>query len=514
MTNSGSTSVAIQSINISSSSWSQTNDCGTVLAAQSICTITVQSTDSTLGTFTGTLIVVDDDTNDVQVVQLNTDNETLAGTIDYGSWPIGSTAPNPPSINITGGVRDPQTNANVLTGNFTGQNPGDFIAYDETKGKLPFPSFSCSIASHQDCWLYVLFTPSAVGTRSSLFVTNIGTYLLTGTGLPNGPHFSFEAPSYDFGSASPGTPDSLQIKLISDGDAPVTLLPPVIGGPNASDFTVTSPCGKTVLNPVTSASVTWKGIYVQQGGYRDYCFLTVTFNPSSTGPSTATLTVADSVGLSQTVTLVGNVTSNPPPVANPTSLSFPNVQVGQSSSIYVTVTSPNLAAVSAQILGSPDYSVRQPTTCAQGATSCSFNVVFTPTSTGTITGTLSLSGQGSLTPTLVPLTGTGIQPAISLSSTNLSFGTRSVGTTSIPQTVTLTNTGTAPLHISNVSLTTANSSEFIVSQSCPSLVATGQTCTLSVSFAPQVFGTRTGTLQIFSDALTSPDTIQLSGVAQ
>lgn len=517
VTNSGSTPVVIQSINTSSSAWSQTNACGTVLQPQSICTINVQSTNSTLGTFSGTLTLVDDDTNDAQVVQLNTDNETLAGTLDYGSWPIGSTAPSPPSINITGGVLDPQTNANVLTGNLTGPNPGDFSVYDWTKGKLPSPSFSCSIASHQDCALYVLFTPSAVGTQSSLFVTNIGTYLLTGTGLPHGPHFSFESPSYDFGSASPGTPDPLQIKLISDGDAQVTLLSPVIGGTNAGDFSVTSPCGRNVLNPVVSAYVSQQHgtyIYTQGGGNRDSCLLTVTFTPSSTGPSTATLTVSDSVGLSQTITLVGNVTSNPPPVANPTSLSFGSVQLGQTNPLFMTVTSANQAAVTATILGSSDYSVHPPTTCAESATSCSFFIYFTPTSTGTITGTLSLSGQGSLTPTLVPLTGTGIQSAVSLSSTSLSFGTHNIGTTSIAQTVTLMNTGTAPLHISNVVITTATSGEFVASQSCPSAVAVGQSCALSVKFAPQVSGTRTGTLQIFSDAPSSPDTIQLSGVAQ
>lgn len=78
MTNSGSTPVVIQSINVSSPSWSQTNDCGTVLAAQSVCTINAQSTNSTPGTFTGTLRVVDDDTNDLQVIQLYTDNSIQA----------------------------------------------------------------------------------------------------------------------------------------------------------------------------------------------------------------------------------------------------------------------------------------------------------------------------------------------------------------------------------------------------------------------------------------------------
>ena len=80
MSNYGLTPVIIQSINVSSSYWSQTDDCGSVLQAQSVCTITVQSTNSTPGTFSGILTVVDDDTNDVQVVQLNTEGNGGGGT--------------------------------------------------------------------------------------------------------------------------------------------------------------------------------------------------------------------------------------------------------------------------------------------------------------------------------------------------------------------------------------------------------------------------------------------------
>jgi hypothetical protein len=517
MTNSGLTPVAIQNFNISSSNWSQTNDCGTVLQAQSICTINIQSTNSALGTFTGTLTVADDDTNDAQVVQLNTDNETLAGTIDYGSWPIGTTAPDPLSPFVHGEVLDPQINSLVFTGSFIGSTPGDFTPYGYLTGRLqtPFTCYSDPVANSDGCYLYLLFTPSDVGTRSSLLVTNDGTYLLTGTGLPHGPHFFFESPTYNFGSTAPGTSAPLTIKLMSDGDAAATLLPPVISGPNASDFTVTSACGNNTLQPVGSASVTQHagfGAYTQTGGDRPYCTITLAFNPSSTQSSTATLTQTASAGFSQTVTLVGNSSSNPPPTANPTSLSFGNVQRGTSTTQIVTVTSPNQAAVTAQIIGSSDYSVR-PATCAQGATNCTFNIDFAPTSAGAITGTLSLSSPGSLTNTSVPLTGTGIMPIVSLSSRSLIFSLRSIGTTSLPQMITLTNTGTAPLHISNVAVTTANPGEFIAS-GCPGVVTAGQTCTLSVSFSPQVTGTRTGILQIFSDALTSPDTIQLSGIAQ
>jgi trimeric autotransporter adhesin len=510
MTNSGLTPVAIQSINISPSNWSQTNDCGTVLQAQSICTMNVQSTNSALGTLSGTLTIVDDDTNDAQVVQLNTDNETLAGTIDFGSWAIGNSG----TSRLSGGV--PQNGNDVLTGSISGSNPGDFSFADDWQGQISVP-FSCQGMGHSGapCNLYLFFTPTTAGTRSALLTTNIGTYLLTGTGLKHGPYFSFDSSNYDFGSTTPGSQTPLSLVITSYGDAPVTLLPPVIGGTNASNFAVISTC--TVIPAATSGSLQTigGGIYTQTAGARSTCTLNVTFTPSADGPRSATLTETDSVGLQQTVTLTGSGASSSPPTANPTSLSFGNVQAGMTASQSITVTSANQAAITAQISGSNNYTV-QPSSCAQGTLTCTFTVTFSPTASGTINGVLTLSSQGALTTTSVPLTGSGIASAVSLSPTTLSFPARNIGTTSLAQTVTLTNTGSAPLHISNVSLTTANLGEFFSTGTCSAsaVIATGQTCTLSVSFAPQTTGTKTGLLQIFSDALTSPDTIQLSGVAQ
>ncbi len=130
MTNTGLTPVTIQSINISPN-WSQTNNCGTVLQAQSICTINVQSTSSTLGTFSGTMTVVDDDTSDAQVVAIEY-GQRNAGRHDR-LWILAYrllTGPNPPSLFIKEDCSIPKLNSNLLTGNFTGPNPGDFTADD------------------------------------------------------------------------------------------------------------------------------------------------------------------------------------------------------------------------------------------------------------------------------------------------------------------------------------------------------------------------------------------------
>jgi ASPM-SPD-2-Hydin domain-containing protein len=77
---------------------------------------------------------------------------------------------------------------------------------------------------------------------------------------------------------------------------------------------------------------------------------------------------------------------------------------------------------------------------------CTIQVTFTPTSSGIQTGTLTVNDDASNSPQTIPLTGnqTGTA-AVTLSPTSLAFAVQNNGTTSAPQTLTITNSGTAPL---------------------------------------------------------------------
>jgi hypothetical protein len=79
------------------------------------------------------------------------------------------------------------------------------------------------------------------------------------------------------------------------------------------------------------------------------------------------------------------------------------------------------------------------------------------------------------------------------------------------QTVTLTNSGTLDVEISDISIAGAGFSVSGVSQG--QVLAPGQTATLDLSFAPAVTGRVTGGLTIASNASNSPATIALSGEA-
>jgi hypothetical protein len=95
-----------------------------------------------------------------------------------------------------------------------------------------------------------------------------------------------------------------------------------------------------------------------------------------------------------------------------------------------------------------------------------------------------------------------------LSTTTLTFASQTVGTTSPPKPVTLSNTGTASLKITSI----ATSGDFHVSSStCGSSLAAGANCTISVTFTPKAIGTRSGTLKIKDINTTSPQSVQLTG---
>lgn len=176
------------------------------------------------------------------------------------------------------------------------------------------------------------------------------------------------------------------------------------------------------------------------------------------------------------------------PVASvsPSPFDFGNQVVGQTSAAQVFTVqntgNADLNMASASVSG--DFAISSDecsgTSVAPGGT-CTISVTFTPTQTGSLTGALTISDNAADSPQQVSLSGTGTQPALSLSTSSLAFGDQAVGTTSTAQTVTITNTGTSDLHVSTVSTSGANAGDFSASPSGCGDVAAGATCNISRS---------------------------------
>jgi hypothetical protein len=104
-------------------------------------------------------------------------------------------------------------------------------------------------------------------------------------------------------------------------------------------------------------------------------------------------------------------------------------------------------------------------------------------------------------------------PALSLSPASLSFAAQDTGTTSAPQTITATNTGSASLFFNNVAIGGANPLDFTLTddQCIGVTLAVGGSCTVTVTFSPTNTGTRTATVTYTDNAPDSPQVVTLTG---
>jgi len=102
-------------------------------------------------------------------------------------------------------------------------------------------------------------------------------------------------------------------------------------------------------------------------------------------------------------------------------------------------------------------------------------------------------------------------PAVTLAPTSLTFTAQAIGTTSAPQSLTVTNTGNASLFINSAAV--PNTLDFTeVSDGCSGLtLAPGTSCSVSITFSPTLAGTRSAAFTLRDNAANSPQTAPLTG---
>ena len=90
-----------------------------------------------------------------------------------------------------------------------------------------------------------------------------------------------------------------------------------------------------------------------------------------------------------------------------------------------------------------------------------------------------------------------------------------MGGTPLSETYTITNSGTAPLTLGQVSISGTNASDFTVTSQPASSVAAGGSTTFTIQFAPTAVGTSNATVSFTENdtSTTSPFTFAISGVA-
>lgn len=154
--------------------------------------------------------------------------------------------------------------------------------------------------------------------------------------------------------------------------------------------------------------------------------------------------------------------------------------------------------------------------------SCTILVIFAPNGIGPSLATLNVLDSALGNPQRYGLSGMGVSPppltpAVTLNPAgtfNLA-GTTTQETAGAPQNLTVSNTGTGPLHITAIGLSGLNAGDFSVTgfNCLGTVVAAGTSCTISATFAPLASGIRTTTLTITDDAANSPQRVTINGTS-
>jgi uncharacterized repeat protein (TIGR01451 family) len=281
--------------------------------------------------------------------------------------------------------------------------------------------------------------------------------------------------------------------------------PLTLSGQNAGDFSnlISTTCGQNTASGLLD---------VPAGGF---CTIGITFTPAATGDRSASLVLTNSsVEGTQTLSLTG-AGINPAVSLGAASLDFGQQVVGTTSQ-PMTITVANTgttdlivqdAAVTGDFAADATGCTALPVPPGQ---TCAISVTFSPTATGTRSGTLSITSNAASSPDTATLTGTGVAPVLAVTASSLDFGTVPIGTLSSPQNVTVTNAGTSGLH---VTAATASGPFAISADGCSggSAIAPGNSCQISVQFAPVSTGPASGTLSISSDGGTAAVALTGSG---
>lgn len=414
-------------------------------------------------------------TVDMGAYELSPTTITLApNSLTFGPQPLGSTSPSQ-AVTLTN-----TGNQKLL---FTMSVSANFAETDNC---------GSSLGAGASCSINVSFSPAVTGnitgnvTLKDTASGNPHTVALAGTG--GAPVASLTPTSLIFGAQPVGTTSATQTITLSNTGNDAMAISSIT---SSGDFAETNTCGTTLA---AGAS----------------CSINVTFAPIATGRRSGAVSVTDNAsGSPHSASLTGTGTA-PSATLSPASLTFGGQLVGTTSAVQsTTLTNTGNAPLTISAISvTGDFAQTNTcgTTLAAGA-SCSINVTFTPAAVGTRSGSVTVTDNASGSPHGVSLIGTGTAPIASLSPASLTFGSQVIGTTSPTQSATLSNTGTAPLTISAITIT----GDFAETNNCGNSLAPGASCAINVSFTPAAVGSRSGTLMVSDNSNPSPQNLGLSG---
>lgn len=205
---------------------------------------------------------------------------------------------------------------------------------------------------------------------------------------------TLSAPSQTFAPQVVGSVSGTQTDTITNtGTSTVLISNILIGGTDIFDFGGSNNCGATIAAGAN-------------------CVINNLFAPTQSGPLSATITILDNtLGSPHVIALSGvGLTSGPNATLSAGSLGFPTQLVGTTSPatgiVLINYGSTALNITSIAATANFGESDNCGSSLASGA-KCTINVTFTPSASGSLAGTLSITDNASGSPQAVTLAGTG-----------------------------------------------------------------------------------------------------------
>lgn len=352
-----------------------------------------------------------------------------------------------------------------------------------------------------------IVTPAGSNVASNLANLTVGLPPATGTLTPA---------TLAFGSISVGGNSAVQSLTLTNTSSTTPLSISAITATGPFSFVAGGTCAVGVPLAVLST-----------------CLIDLRFNPVLAGPASGVATVTTSAGnLTATlggtgvVALVPNISFSPP------FIDFGGVPPATTSAVVpVTVTNSGTGALSVfGITTSPPFAVQLGMglpplaappeeaknakvvfVCPSGSfslnpgDSCTLGVLFTPPSTGSFNGAVTIANPGA--PLSLSLSGNGgIGKIISAQPGSIDFGNVVINQQSPPQVVNIVGTGfetvtlTGVQVVTGVGATAAEVADFSLSHNCTTLPpAAASGCAATLRFRPGALGPRSADLRITGD---------------
>lgn len=382
--NSGDAALSVTSITSTNSEFSVSPSTATIAVGQS-ASFTVKFVPTSAGTRTTTITIN------------SNDQDEAASTLEF------SGVCRAPDINLNAASTQfptvPPGSSSSLS--FSIVNSGD-TTLSVTSVTSSSPEFnvspsSASLSPGQSASITVTFAPGSAGNRTATITVNSNdpdeaVSTLEFSGQCTAPVLTLGISVFQLPPAATGSSSSLGFRITNSGNA--ELIISSITSTNA-DFSVSPPAANIAIGRTSDFSVT--------------------FTPTAAGTRSTTITIVsnDPFNGHQSFDLVGTGVSLPEIELDNTSLSFGTVVTGGSATAVLTVRNTGLEPL---VIGSITSSGGAFTVSPDSATiaaggSRGFTVSFTPTTVGTISGSLTItsndSDEGSLS---VSLTGAGAWP--------------------------------------------------------------------------------------------------------